>query len=171
MQGIDDFLASALKPSAANLSATFKFAELEAHQVPDVMVVIPAEIVNGKFSVDTDTLSGFRGEIQNWLRALREQGQLVTEMLSASVRDQSVRQIVFKLLDAAYCSPTQSWMTTLPTGRQLVIAPSRVVNAVGFDALCRIAHEKAIRTAQAHGQPYNSQALSLYQAARPSQAS
>lgn len=164
----DDFLSSVLAPPApVQLTAAFKLAELDVQQAQQVMLVIPADDEGGHFSLSSEILSMLRGEIQTWLKTLREQGHMVTELLSASARDQSVRYIAQKFLTIAYGMPSKAWMTTLPTGRQVVIAPSSVVNQVGFEVVCRVAHERAILTAQAHGQPYNTQALMHYQSARP----
>lgn len=166
--GIDDFLASALAPATPErLSASFRFAELDMRQVQDALVVIPADEVGEGFCLSADVLAVLRGEIQAWFKSLREQGQMVTDLISASVRDLRVRQITQRLLEAAYKAPSHSWMTGLPTGRQIVIAPTSVVEIAGFEGVCRVAHERAIRTAQAHGRPFNTQALSHYQSLRP----
>lgn len=173
--GIDDFLASALTNQALATGVTgvpaasqvLQLAEIDPVDVAEVLMIIPAHDDGQKFTVDSDVMSGFRGEIQAWLAMLRQQGLMVTELLPLSVRDQSARKIVSHLLDTAYQSPKKSWMTMLPTGRQLVIAPSHVVNTIGFDGVCRIVHKTAILAAQAAGLRYNDSALSYYQASGP----
>lgn len=182
--GRDEFLASAMSGlsspappvfAAANvvtaLSAlhpsVLDFASIEPEDVSEAILIIPANDDGRGYVVDADVMTGLRGEIQAWLALLRQQGQMVTELLPLSVRDQSSRKIVSRLLEVAYQAPSRSWMTTLPTGRQLVIAPSHVVNTVGFEGICRVAHKTAILGAQAAGRPFNARALSQYQAASP----
>lgn len=169
--GVDSFLSSALEPDApARLEAAFRFAELDIRQAQEVMVIIPAdEAATGGYSLNVDVLAALRGEIQAWFKALRDQGLMVTDLLSVSVRDQSARQVIQRLLDKAYKAPSKAWMTALPTGKQIVIAPSAVVNSVGFEGVSQVAHERAIRTAQACGKPFNSQALAHYQSLRPAE--
>ena len=187
--GLDDFLASALQKPVAPVQSPFapagafpldisappvaprqpmlQFASLDADEVSDVILIIPANDDGHTFVVDPEVMTGLRGEIQAWLTLLRTQGQMVTELLPLSVRDQSSRKIVSQLLDVAYKAPSRSWMTTLPTGKQLVIAPSHVVSTVGFDGICRVAHKAAILAAQAAGEPFNARALSHYQITSP----
>lgn len=178
--GLDDFLASALPaPTAAaaleSLSTgvpptnLLQFAVIEPEDVGEVILIIPANDDGQGYVVDPEVMTGLRGEIQAWLALLRQQGQMVTELLPLSVRDQSSRKIVSRFLEVAYSAPSRSWMTTLATGRQLVIAPAHVVNTVGFEGICRVAHKAAILTAQAAGEPFNARALSQYLAAAPAE--
>ena len=112
-------------------------------------------------------VSAFRAELHAFFRYLKERGQLLTELLSVTSRDQAVRQLSQNMLDTAYGSPSRSWMVGLPTGRQFVIVPSTLVAAIGIDRICQVAHERSIRAAQSAGQPFNLQALAQYQAIRP----
>lgn len=189
--GLDEFLASALPrdvpapqrptvqtPVAQAFAALdpppvvlpqvgLQFALIEPEEVGEVILVIPANDDGQHYVVDPEVLTGLRGEIQAWLALLRQQGQMVTELLPLSVRDQSSRTIVSQLLGEAYRAPSRSWMTTLPTGRQIVIAPAHVVNTIGFEGICRVAHKTAILAAQAAGEPFNARALSHYRASGP----
>ena len=166
--GHDPFLAAAVQPLP---DPEFSLAELDIHQVHEAVFMVPADEVGGRFSLSSDVMSALRGEIQAWLQYLRDKGNLLTELLSATARDQAVRQMIQRLLESAYNSPSKSWMTALPTGRQVIIAPSSLFEVVGYEGICRVAHERAIRTAQANGRPFNHQALSRYQASRQMEVS
>lgn len=155
----------------ARLESTVQFAELDVWEAKNIVLVIPAdEAEGGGYALNPEVLATLRNEIQSWLRALRERGIVVTELISISARDQSVQAITKKLLDVAYALPSRSWMTMFPMGRQVIIAPSSVVNSIGFDTVCRVAHESAIRTAQSSGKPYNVQAFHHYQSLKEREA-
>ena len=164
----DDFLKQALGSTGpGRLETASKFAELDVQKAQDAVLIIAADDVAGRYSLSSEILAVLRSEIQTWLKVLRDQGDMAQQLQSSSARDQCVRQVAQKLLDVAYEAPSKSWMTMLPTGCQVIIAPSAVVHYVGFEGVCRAAHERAIRTAQANSQPYNTQALMHYQSARP----
>lgn len=164
----DSFLSSPMNlQSPSQIMGVYALAEMDVQEAQESILLIPAAIEADRFVLESDILSVLRGEIQLWLKMLRDQGQMVTDLMSSSVRDQSVRHIARKLLDEAFATPAKSWMTMLPTGKQVVIAPREVVGAVGFDLICKLVHERAIRTAQAHGRPYNARALTYYGNAKP----
>lgn len=145
-------------------------AEMDLQQAQDLIFIVPADDEGGKFTLKSDASALLRAELQAWLQQLRDAGKLLTELISTSARDQNVRQMTQQLLAAAYAAPAKCWMTALPTGRQLVIAPATVVERVGFEGVCRVAHERAIRVAQACGKPFNSVALAHYQNQKPREA-
>lgn len=171
-------MATSAPPSPANRPDPFlagddqrplTFAELDARQASEVVLIVPAASSSGRFSLTPEVLSLLRTEVQAWLRVLRERGLVVTELISASVRDQSVRSIIDRLLEVAYKAPSRAWMTSLPTGRQVLIAPTELVDSLGVDSLSRVAHENAIRNAQARGLPFNAQAWAHYQSMSPNE--
>lgn len=167
----DDFLAHAGTPPAPGDELATQYplslAQMDVGQAQEAVFLVPADEVGGRFVLASEVVAALRGELQAFMHFLKEKGSLVTELLSSSTRDQAIRKMTQALLDAAYNAPSRSWMTPLPTGRQIVIAPSELVESVGFETICRVAHERAIRTAQASGLPYNTQALAHYQSTRP----
>lgn len=167
----DDFLAQVdAAPAPGNDPAphyTLSLALMDVGQAQESVFLVPADEVGGRFVLASDVVAALRGELQAFMHYLKEKGSLVTELLSSSTRDQAIRKMTQALLDTAYSAPSRSWMTPLPTGRQIVIAPTAVVESVGFEMICRVAHERAIRTARASGLPYNTQALAHYQSTRP----
>ena len=174
---VDSFLAGAANPaleavevaSAALTETSFSLAELSIAQAQDSIFLVPADEVAGRFALASDVVAAFRAELHAFFRYLKERGQLLTELLSVTSRDQAVRQLSQNMLDAAYGSPSKSWMVGLPTGRQFVIVPSTLLAAVGIDRICQVAHERSIRAAQSAGQPFNLQALVQYQENRPAE--
>ncbi len=140
---------------------------MDVAQAQEAVFLVPAEEVAGRFTLASDVLAAFRGELQAFFRYLKDRGQLLTELLSATARDQAVRQLASNMLDEAYRAPSRAWMTSLPTGRQVVIAPSELVATMGFERICQVAHERAIRSAQTAGRPFNAQALAHYQSVKP----
>jgi hypothetical protein len=171
---IDPFLADAVGPSGTPDASKdtpkevlFSLAELSVVQAQDAVVLVAADEVAGRFALATDTMAAFRAELQAFFRFMKERGRLLTELLSVTARDQAVRQMMQNMLDTAYGAPSRSWMVGLPTGRQLVIAPRTLVATLGFERICQVAHERAIRSAQEAGRPYNSQALAHYHSGRP----
>lgn len=175
---VDSFLAEAASPSAqaveavevASLALTetsFSLAELSVVQAQDAIFLVPADEVAGRFALASDVLAAFRAELHVFFRYLKERGQLLTELLSVTSRDQAVRQLSQSMLDTAYGSPSKSWMVGLPTGRQFVIVPTTLLASVGIDRICQVAHERSIFAAQSAGLPFNTQALARYLANRP----
>lgn len=160
--GLSFLAATVNKPGAL-----YRLAELDVQQALDSVMVLPAHQASGCYVLESDVLLLLREEIQAWFKNLRELGVAGTQLSSPTARDQNARLIAQTLLDAAYATPQKAWLALLPTGRHLVIAPSAVVNALGFDLVCQVTHQRALLAAQSHGQPYNVQALQHYQSVRP----
>ena len=142
-------------------------AELSVRQAQEAICIVPAEELDGRFVLASDAVASLREELHQFFRFLKEKGQLLTELLSATARDQAVRQLSQNMLDSAYKTPSRSWMVGLPTGRQLVVVPSSLLDAIGPECVCQVAHEKAISEARSASQPFNSQAFMHYQASSP----
>lgn len=169
LSGDADIASAAVNVASEALTENgFSLAELSVAQAQDAIFLVPADEVAGRFALAGDVVSAFRAELHSFFRYLKERGQLLTELLSVTSRDQAVRQLSQNMLDAAYGSPSRSWMVGLPTGRQFVIVPSALVATIGPDRICNVAHERSIRAAQSAGQPFNAQALAHYQSIRPS---
>lgn len=145
-------------------SSFLTFAELSPSVASETIVVIPAKEAGGVLDLDTETRSTLRAEIQNWIQCMKNSGQLLTELMSPSIRDQFVTKTVQHLLENAASAPSRTWMLGLPTGRQIVVIPESLYESVGFMQVCREAHEKAIRMAQSLGLAYNAEALVQYSA-------
>lgn len=77
----------------------------------------------------------------------------------------AARALIEEAQTAGVCStPGAHWFVRLGDVGMVLFADEPRLMAVGADFLVALAHEKAIRTAQQAGRPYNSQALAAYDA-------
>lgn len=102
-----------------------------------------------------------RNEVVGWVDVIKGRG--VGDLMSATARDNSVGALVDHLLHEMVQSRSQVWSTTLPTGRQIIGAPERLVDAVGKDRIIQVVHRRALELARHAGDLHNQQALASYE--------
>lgn len=160
-------------PAAAKIAASPaqpaypSFAELDANTARTALVVVSIEHTAGQWIPDEDSVDTLRAEMHDWLKHCRDTGQMLVELMSVSVRDVCVKRASDLLVQTAAKQPHNSWMTGLPTGRQILLLPRARLDALGFDKLCSLVHSRAILTARAAGKPFNAAALLGYGEAVP----